>query len=105
MASLSNELEAVIDALSSSINIRLQTLSTNYRQTIQENAEALDSAGRGARDAPLSDRAIKSSKTCEILFGENVLTPDEPSYKEKQLKNWYSRSEQQGKLSLSSQGP
>jgi hypothetical protein len=91
MASLSNELEAVIDALSSSINIRLQTLSTNYRQTIQENAEALDSAGRGARETPLSDRAIKSSKACQILFGESVVTPDETSSKEKQQKNWYVR--------------
>jgi len=92
MASLSNDLEAVIDTISSSINIHLQTLSTNYRQTIQENAEALDSAGRGARDAPLSDRAIKSSKACKILFGESVVTPGGPSYKEKQLNNWYVRS-------------
>jgi hypothetical protein len=91
MASLSGELEAVIDALSSSINIHLQTLSTSYRQKIQRNVEALDSAGRDARDALLKDRAIKSSKACTILFGENVVTPDEPSYKEKQQKNWYVR--------------
>jgi hypothetical protein len=104
MASLSSELEGVVDALSSSINLRLQTLSTIYRQKIQRNAEALDSAGRHGRDASSIDRAIKSSKACKILLGENVVTPDEQSYKEKQQKNWYVRSEQQRKRSISSQG-
>jgi hypothetical protein len=88
MALLSTELEAVINALSSSISLHLQTLRISYHQKIQRNVEALDIAGRDARDASLNDRAIASSKACKILFGENAITPEEPSYKEKQQKNW-----------------
>jgi hypothetical protein len=88
MALLSTELEAVIDALPSSIDPCLQTLSTRHCQLIQRNVEALDSAGRGARDVSLIDRAIMAPKACQTLFGKNVITPGEPSYKEKQQKNW-----------------
>jgi hypothetical protein len=88
MALLSTELEAVIDALPSSINPCLQTLSTSHRQLIQRNVEALGSVGRGARDASPIDRAIMAPKACQTLFGENVITPGEPSYKEKRQKNW-----------------
>jgi hypothetical protein len=61
MASLSSELEAVTDALSSSIDPSIQSLSTSYYQKIQRNVETRDSAGRDARDASLNDRAIKST--------------------------------------------
>jgi hypothetical protein len=105
MASLSSELETITDALSSSINPSAQSLSTSYHQKIQRNVEALDSAGRNARDASLNNRAIKSSKACKILFRENVITPEEPSYKEKQQKNWCIKSQQLEQRYLSSKGP
>lgn len=84
MASLSSDLQAVLEALPHSVPA---IIISGYQHTILNNADALDEVG-SAKGASLIDRAALACKGIEILFGDRTITSQLSSYMEEQQGNW-----------------
>jgi hypothetical protein len=84
MLSLSTQLQAVLDTITSPEYIEL---SQHYGKVITTNAETLNSFSQSTRES-LEDRAVQATKASEVLFGDQVLTPSKSTFDEAKQKNW-----------------
>jgi hypothetical protein len=85
MASFSSDLLAVLDGLAS---LSSQTLTSTYRKSILDNAEALNKIVQPGDGASPMENVSAATTACKLVFGERAVLPEMPSYEQEQRKNW-----------------